>query len=320
MMIYDWFLALLAGAALDLLFGDPAWRYHPVCLIGRYISWCEKRLRFRGGDLRKSAVLLTASTVALTMGVASLLVAGASLLGRAPCLIVMALMNWMGLSARCLAKEAEGVRRALADGVEAGRTRVARIVGRDTAELTEAEIIAATVETVAENTTDGVVSPMVYAFLGGPVLLWGFKAASTLDSMVGYMDAKYRDIGWSSARLDDILNYIPARLTGPLMCLAAGMCRLDIRGAWRILRRDHACHSSPNCAWTEAAAAGALGVRLGGPHQYFGKTVEKPAIGDNTRPMERQDIRRVIGMMYTTALLAMALLGAATLMIGGIAG
>lgn len=316
----DWYLALLAGFVLDLLFGDPAWRYHPVCLIGRYIAWCEKRLRARGGNLRRSAVVLTASTVAVTMASAAALVALASLWGRVPRLVVMALMNWLGLSARCLAKEAEGVRQALARGVEAGRTQVARIVGRDTAELTEAEIIAATVETVAENTTDGVVAPMLYGFLGGPVLLWGFKAASTLDSMVGYMDPKYRDIGWSSARLDDVLNYLPARLTGPLMCLAAGLCRLDIREAWRILRRDHACHKSPNCAWSEAAAAGALGIRLGGTHQYFGKTVVKPAIGDDTRPIQRQDIRRVNRMMYITALLAMALLGVLTLVIGGIAG
>ena len=316
----DWYLALLAGFVLDLLFGDPAWRYHPVCLIGRYIAWCEKRLRFRGGNLRRSAVVLTASTVAVTMASAAALVALASLWGRAPRLVVMALMNWLGLSARCLAKEAEDVRQALARGVEAGRTQVARIVGRDTAELTEAEIIAATVETVAENTTDGVVAPMLYGFLGGPVLLWGFKAASTLDSMVGYMDPKYRDIGWSSARLDDILNYIPARLTGPLMCLAAGLCRLDIREAWRILRRDHACHKSPNCAWSEAAAAGALGIRLGGTHQYFGKTVVKPTIGDDTRPIQRQDIRRVNRMMYMTALLAMALLGLVSQLTGGIAG
>ncbi len=316
----DWYLALLAGFALDLLFGDPAWRYHPVCLIGRYIAWCEKRLRFRGGDLRKSAVLLTASTVAVTMTTSAALIALASLGGRWPCLAVMALLNWMGLSARCLAKEAEGVRQALARGVEAGRMQVARIVGRDTGELNEREIIAATVETVSENTTDGVVAPMLYGFLGGPVLLWGFKAASTLDSMVGYMDPKYRDIGWSSARLDDILNYIPARLTGPLMCLSAGLCRLNIRGAWRMLRRDHACHQSPNCAWTESAAAGALGIRLGGTHQYFGKTVVKPAIGDDTRPIQRQDIRRVNRMMYITALLTMALLGVLMLAIGGIAG
>ena len=213
----DWILALMIGFVLDLLLGDPEWLYHPVCIIGKYISFMEKKLRKRGGNLRKSAVFLTASTVLLTMAVVAVLMWLLSLIGRIPLLIGMSLLNWMGIAVTCMAKEARGVAKALDKGVDAGRTQVARIVGRDTQSLNEEEIIMATIETVAENTTDGVISPLFYAAIGGPVLLWGFKAASTLDSMVGYLDEKYRDIGWSSAKLDDVLNYLPARITALLM-------------------------------------------------------------------------------------------------------
>lgn len=183
----DRMIALLLGCVLDLLLGDPEWLYHPVRLIGRFIRFAEDRLRRRGRDLRRGAVLLAASTVALTMAAAALLLWGLSLLGRWPLLVGMALLDWMGLAAKSMGQEARGVERTLEDGLEAGRKQVARIVGRDTQSLDEAGIIRAAVETVAENTTDGVISPMVYAFLGGPVLLWGFKAVSTLDSMVGYL-------------------------------------------------------------------------------------------------------------------------------------
>ena len=306
-MLSDFALTLAAGYLLDLLLGDPAWLYHPVRVIGAYISRAEKRLRARGGNLRISAVYLTASTVLITMAAAALTLFLLSLLGRVPLLIGMVLLNWMGLAVRSMAAEAKGVYRALADGVEAGRRQVARIVGRDTQNLSEEEIIKAAVETVAENTTDGVISPMLYAALGGPVLLWGFKAASTLDSMVGYLDEKYRDIGWSSARLDDVLNFIPARLTALLMVAAAGLARLDAKNALRIVRRDHANHKSPNCAWSEAAAAGALHIQLGGTHDYFGKPVFKPTIGDAGRPARRDDILQANRLLYLTGGLMLAL-------------
>ena len=303
----DFYWALLAGCALDLLLGDPAWLYHPVCIIGKYISWCEKKLRARGGDLRRSAVLLTASTVLVTTAAAGLLIFLSGLLGRVPRLIVMALLDWMGLSAKCLAQEAVGVERALGRGIEAGRRQVARIVGRDTAALSEREVVCATIETVAENTTDGIISPMAYGLLGGPVLMWAFKASSTLDSMVGYLDEKYRDIGWSSAKLDDVWNYLPARLTGCLLSVGAALCGLDGKSAFRIMRRDHRNHKSPNCAWSEAAAAGALHVQLGGTHLYFGKPVAKPTIGDDLRAPKREDIRAAVRMMYAASGLMLAL-------------
>lgn len=298
----DYIIALLIGCALDLAIGDPEWFPHPVRFIGKYISWCEKRLRARGGDLRRSAVLLTASTVLLTMLATGIVLWLLSLAGRWPLLVGMSIINWLGLSARCLAHEGRGVKRALAEGgVEAGRKQVARIVGRDTDSLSAREIICATVETIAENTTDGVISPLIYSALGGPVLMMGFKAASTLDSMVGYLDEKYRDIGWSSARLDDVLGYIPARLCALLMCVAAGLTRLDMARAMATVRRDHANHKSPNCAWSEAAAAGALGIQLGGTHMYFGKPVVKPTIGDALREPEPVDIDRTNRLMFVAS-------------------
>ena len=304
----DWICALVIGFGLDLLLGDPEWLYHPVCIIGKYISFTEKKLRSRGGNLRRSAVFLTASTVLLTMAVVAVLLWLLSLLGRIPLLIGMSLLNWMGIAVTCMAKESQGVAKALDSGVEAGRRQVARIVGRDTQSLNEEEIIKATIETVAENTTDGVISPLLYAAIGGPVLLWGFKAANTLDSMVGYPDEKYRDIGWSSAKLDDVFNFIPARMTAVLMCAAAFLTGMDGKNAWRIVRRDHANHKSPNCAWSEAAAAGAMHIQLGGTHDYFGKPIEKPTIGDNERPAQRSDIGRANRLLYAASVLMLALI------------
>ena len=302
-------LALLAGALLDLILGDPEWFYHPVRLIGKYVSFAERRAR-RGDPppkvLRRRAVWVAGSTVLLAALATAAILALLGLWGRWPQFIGMALISWTCLSARNLADEAGGVRRALGQSLEAGRARVARIVGRDTANLTEREVLCAAIETVAENLTDGVISPMLYLALGGPVLGMAFKAASTLDSMIGYLDEKYRDVGWFAAKADDAWNYVPARIAAGLMCLSAFLLRLDGRGAVRIVRRDHANHLSPNCAWTESAAAGALGVQLGGDHAYFGRVVHKPTIGDDTRPPEGRDIPRTCAMMFVSAGLMLA--------------
>ena len=300
--------ALIAGYCLDLLLGDPEWLYHPVRLIGRYIAFAEKKLRKRGGNLRRSAVFLTVSTTLLTAGVTAGILWLLHLAGRIPFFIGMALMNWMGIAVTCMAKEAGNVGKALEKGLPEARKQVSRIVGRDTENLNEEEIIKATVETVSENTSDGVIAPLFYALLGGPVLLWIYKAVNTLDSMVGYMDEKYRDIGWSSARLDDVLNFIPARLTALLMVCAAFITGLDAKNAWRIVCRDHANHNSPNSAWSEAAAAGALHIQLGGTHQYFGKPVIKPTIGDDDRSAERNDIRRTNRLLYVASALMMGII------------
>ena len=304
--------AMLVGFALDLLIGDPEGWPHPVVWIGRYISQAEKRLRARGGNLRKSAIWLTASTALLSMAATAAALALLQLAHKWALFAGMCVVSWWTLSTKCLAVEARGVRAALETSLEQGRARVARIVGRDTSSLSEDEGVRATVETVAENATDGVIAPMLYLLLGGPVLAMGFKAVSTLDSMVGYLDAKYRDIGWSSARLDALLNYVPPRISGVWMGAAALLCGLDGKNALRVVRRDHANHLSPNCAWSEAAMAGALHIRLGGAHSYFGNIVEKPTIGDDDRPVEIEDISRAVRLLYATAIS----LAAAVLLMG----
>lgn len=295
--------ALFVGLMLDLIIGDPDGWTHPVIWIGKWISFVEKNLRKRGGNLRHSALLLTASTVLLSMICTAAVLSVLALVHKLVLFAGMCIVSWWCLSAKCLAVEAKGVTRALGVSVEKARTQVARIVGRDTAELTEEEIICATIETVAENTTDGVISPMLYLLIGGPVLAMGFKAASTLDSMVGYPDEKYRDIGWSSAKLDDLLNYIPARICGYLMCIGAFFTGMDGKNALRIMKRDHANHLSPNCAWSESAAAGAMHIQLGGTHTYFGKAVVKPTIGDHDRAVEKDDILRANKLLYASTII-----------------
>ena len=304
--------AMLVGFVLDLIIGDPEGWTHPVIWIGKWISFMEKRLRRKGGNLRRSAVVLTASTVLLSMAATAAVLGILALIHKAALFAGMCIISWWCLSAKCLAVEAKSVYRALGVSVEKGRTQVARIVGRDTTELSEEEIVCATVETVAENTTDGVISPMLYLAIGGPVLAMGFKAASTLDSMVGYLNEKYRDIGWSSAKFDDVLNYIPARICGWLMCIGAFLVKLDGKNAIRIMRRDHANHLSPNCAWSESAAAGAMHIQLGGTHTYFGKVVEKPTIGDDNRSVEKRDILRANRLLYVSS----ALMAAVTVLAG----
>ena len=311
-------LALLVGALLDIILGDPEWFPHPVRLIGRFIGFAE-RLARRGDPparaLRRRAVALGLSTVLVTALVTALILWLLRLWGRWPHFIGMVLISWTCLSARNLAQEAEGVGRALSQGLEAGRARVSRIVGRDTANLTRREVLYAAIETVAENTTDGVISPMLYLALGGPVLGMAFKAVNTLDSMVGYRNARYEHLGWFSARMDDAWNYVPARITALLMCVSAALLGMDGRRAFATVRRDHKNHLSPNCAWSEAAAAGALGVRLGGTHSYFGQTVVKPTIGDDIRLPETRDIRRVNLLMFASSGLMLGLIAAAAALI-----
>jgi len=306
--------ALLIGFVLDLILGDPEGWTHPVIWIGKWISFMEGRLRRRGGNLRRAAVVLTASTVLLAMLLTAAVMGVLAWIHEAALFIAMCVVAWWSLSAKCLAVEAKGVHRALGVSLEKGRAQVARIVGRDTAELSEEEIIRAAVETVAENTTDGVISPMLFFAVGGPIAAMGFKAASTLDSMVGYLNEKYRDIGWASAKLDDALNYIPARICAFLMCVGAFFCGMDGKNALRILRRDHANHLSPNCAWSESAAAGAMHIQLGGTHTYFGSTVYKPTIGDDDRPVARADILGANRLLYAASILTACLIA----LVGGI--
>lgn len=238
-------------------------------------------------------------TVGITAVVAALLLQGAYALHPYLGVFFAVILSWSCLAARSLHQESGLVAKALTAGdLAAARKYLSYIVGRDTAELEEPEIWRGAVETVAENTADGVIAPLLFLMLGGPVLGLAYKAVNTLDSMVGYKNAKYLLFGRASARCDDLLNFIPARLTGILMVLTASFAGLLAKNSWRIMLRDGRNHSSPNSGIPEASAAGALGVQLGGTNSYFGKPVEKPVIGDPLRPLDSKAWQGALRLMY----------------------
>jgi adenosylcobinamide-phosphate synthase len=301
-------LLIPAAFALDLLLGDPRWLPHPVVYIGACIKWLEGLLTEHVGSRRLAGVLLTALTLSATGAAASVFL---YLAAEIDPLFGWAAALWLAfttLALRSLHKESRAVVKLVEEGrPDEARQALALIVGRDTAGLSEEAVVKACIETVAENTSDGIVAPLFYLFLGGPVLAVLYKAANTLDSMVGYRNERYRELGWASARLDDLLNLIPARLTGVLMALAAWPLGLDPWGALKMMGRDARKPASPNAGFPEAAAAGALGVQLGGPASYFGKQVEKPVLGDPDRPVTVTAYRQMVRLMYLTSFLALAL-------------
>lgn len=246
-----------------------------------------------------AGLLLLILTVGITALAAELLLRVAYAIHPFAGTAVAIIVSWSCLAARSLHGESSLVAQALDNGdLPLARKQLSFIVGRDTAELTEPEIWRGAVETVAENTSDGVIAPLLFLMLGGPVLGMAYKAVNTLDSMVGYRNDKYLLFGRASARFDDLLNFIPARLTGILMVIAAPFIGLNIKNSWKIMRRDGRNHSSPNSGIPEAAAAGALGVQLGGTNYYFGKPIEKPAIGDPVRPLDGKAWQGAFRLMY----------------------
>ena len=290
---------VLAAVVLDLVLGDPRALPHPVMAIGRLISFLEPRLRRGFGNERTAGCALLVTTVGVSYATAALLLVGAYALAPDAGIAVAIYLSWVSLAARSLHLESGKVARALErDDLPGARLALSYIVGRETEQLDEREIVRGAVETVAENTGDGVIAPLCYLMLGGPALAIAYKAVNTLDSMVGYKNERYLRFGWASARFDDLANYLPARLTGMLMVLAAPVCALSGGGAWRIMRRDCRNHSSPNSGFPESAAAGALGVRLGGANRYFGSLVEKPTIGDAVKPLTLAAYGGVVRLMY----------------------
>lgn len=304
-------MAFVTGFMLDLIVGDPHSLPHPVCLIGRLISTLEKRLHTEASkgqpekERRSGAFLVL--LVLLCTGMVTLLFLAASyklhpLLGVA----VETVMTCQILATKCLRQESMKVYDCLNRGsLPDARKAVAMIVGRDTDELDEAGVIRAAVETVAENTSDGVIAPMLYTALGGPVFGFLYKAVNTMDSMIGYKNDRYLHFGRTAAKLDDVVNYLPSRISAWLMIGVSFLPGKGYNGkeAYRIYKRDRRKHASPNSAQTEAACAGALGVRLLGDASYFGKVVHKPQIGDAVREIENEDIRRVNRLLYRTAFL-----------------
>ena len=298
--------ALALGFALDIIIGDPRKFPHIVVGMGKMISLLERFLRWlfpktNGGELGGGivlAVLLPLFSLGLSWGLLYLF----WLIHPLAALAVEGLLCWQCLAARSLQKESMKVYHPLKKGdLPAARSELSMIVGRDTANLDEEETARAAVETIAENTNDGIIAPLLFMAVGGAPAGVFYKAINTMDSMVGYKNDNYLYFGRAAARLDDAVNFIPARIAALLMAASSFFCGYDAKRAWRIYRRDRKNHKSPNSAHTEAVCAGALGVQLGGDSYYFGKLVRKPTIGDSTRMIELEDIRRANRLMYWTA-------------------
>ena len=306
--------AFIAGFVLDLLIGDPHFIPHPVRLIGSLISFCDKRLNCDAGYnisekklnliKYKRGMLLAFTVIFATFAMSVIIIVAAYSINLYAGVIAEAVMTWQILATKCLRVESMRVYDALkTDGVDAGRRAVSMIVGRDTSVLDAAGVTRAAVETIAENTSDGVIAPMLYTAIGGPVLGFVYKAVNTMDSMLGYKNDKYMYFGRFAARLDDVVNFIPARISAYLMIAAAfiGGRQFDGKNAYRIFKRDRFNHASPNSAQTESVCAGALRVQLAGDAVYFGKLVKKKYIGDGLREIEYEDIKRANRLMYITA-------------------
>lgn len=303
--------ACAAGLLLDLLFGDPVWLYHPVRLIGNWISWAERQLRkVCGSHLMAAGGVLWVMTALMAFLIPFALLALAGWLHPALRFLLETFWCFQILAARSLSSESRKVYEKLKESdLPGARRAVSMIVGRDTEKLTEEGVTKAAVETVAENTSDGVTAPLIYMMIGGAPLGFLYKAVNTMDSMLGYKNDRYLYFGRLPAKMDDIFNYIPARVTGLLMTAAAFLTGLDGKNAWRIYRRDRRKHASPNAAQTESVCAGALGVQLAGDAVYFGKVYKKEFIGDALRRIEPEDIQRTGRLMYAAELLTFLLCG-----------
>jgi len=309
-------LSVLIGFLIDCLIGDPHWLPHPVMLIGKGISLCEKAARrvfpstdrglFFGG--LTTAILIPLLSAGVPFGI----LFGLWKLSPWAYFAMSSVMCWQCFAARCLKTEACKVVRVLErDGLEAARRQIGMLVGRDTDALTEEQVLRATVETVAENTSDGVIAPLLFMIPFGAVGGFFYKAINTMDSMIGYKNDRYLYFGRAAAKLDDAANFVPARVSALAMIAVAPILGLDGKNAFRVWKRDRRKHASPNSAQTESVAAGALHVELNGPASYFGRLVDKPTVGDPDRPIECADVGRACALLYGASVLLLALSEAA---------
>lgn len=302
-------IAFVLGFILDLLLGDPYFLPHPIRLMGSLITKLEKRLLVKGAERNekrefRQGILLTVIVLSSTLAITTFLLLMAYRLHYSVGIIVETLMTYQILATKCLKVESMKVYKCLKNqDLEGARKAVSMIVGRDTDILNEEEIAKATIETVAENTSDGIIAPMLYTALGGPILGFLYKGVNTMDSMIGYKNDRYLYFGRFAARLDDFLNYIPSRISAYLMIMASFILgkRFTGKQALYIYKRDNRKHASPNSAQTESVCAGALGIQLAGDACYFGKIVKKPYIGEALRSVEYEDIKRTNDLMYLTA-------------------
>ena len=300
-------LSIYTGYALDLIIGDPYSFPHPVRYIGKLISIVEKQIRkITSSDkgLKIAGFFLWFIVVGATFGITTL-VLQLFKFNKLAYFIVNTILIYTTLATKCLKDESVKIYKVLKTGdLDKSRIQLSYIVGRDTTNLNEKEIVRATVETVAENTVDGIIAPLFYGFIGGAPLAMSYKAVNTLDSTVGYKNDKYYYLGFASAKIDDIANYIPARLGVILLSLGSLFAGFNFKNALKIGIRDRKNHKSPNCAFSEGAVAGALGIQLGGTNVYFGKEVYKPTIGDKTREIEIEDIVRTNKIMYSSSIIS----------------
>ncbi|MBO4437977.1 MAG: cobalamin biosynthesis protein CobD [Spirochaetaceae bacterium] len=310
-------LAFCAGFLLDLAFGDPYWLPHPVRAIGKLISVLEKMLYGKKHSRFRGFVLVLLVCLAVELCVFAVLAAGYMVHPVLGC-VLETMMTYQLLAAKCLKVESMKVYKKLEHGtIEEARKAVSMIVGRDTENLTAEEVAKAAVETVAENTSDGVIAPMLYTALGGPVLGFLYKAINTMDSMVAYKNERYIAFGFFAAKTDDAANFVPSRISALLMIFACAFLgrSFSFKNAWRIYKRDRFNHESPNSAQTESACAGALGLRLAGPASYAGIIENKPFIGDETRKIENADIKRANKLMFAASFVCEGLCAAIMLAI-----
>lgn len=318
--MYYTLIAVCIGLILDLIIGDPQVSFHPVRLIGKLISSAEKILRkifpkSNTGELIAGIVLVIVVTL-ITTGIPLLILIFAYKLNFYLYLIIESFLCYLLFAVKSLKTESMKVYKKLNEGnIEAARHEVSMIVGRDTQSLTDRGITKAAVETVAENTSDGIIAPLFFMIIGGPALGFFYKAINTMDSMVGYKNDKYLYFGRFAAKLDDVVNYIPARLSALLMILGSYILKLDPKNAWRIFCRDRFNHASPNSAQTEAVAAGALNIQLAGNAYYFGQLVEKKAIGDDIREIEYNDIVVINRLLYVTTFLGLIIFSGLKLLV-----
>lgn len=302
-------ISLVTGYILDLIIGDPQGFPHPVRLIGNMISNVENNLRAMcrsGKDEQRAGVILWFIVVGTSFLVPFLILAACSKINIYLSISVESIMCYFILATRSLKDESMKVHDALKNkNLTDARRYLSYIVGRDTEKLNESSIAKAAVETVAENTSDGVIAPMLFIMLGGAPLGFMYKAVNTLDSMVGYKNEKFINMGRFSAIADDVFNYIPSRISAYLMIAASFLLKMDYKAAYKIYKRDRYNHKSPNSAQTESVCAGALNIMLGGSNYYGGILVEKPTIGDDIKPVEIDDVNKANKLMYVTSLLCL---------------
>ena len=311
-MKHELFCAMLLGFLLDCLLGDPRTVPHPVVCMGRLISWLEKAFRALfpktklGENLAGGCIWLVTVAVSFLIPWGLLKLAGT--VSPWLRLLLQAIFCWQVLAAKSLRQESMKVYEALKTGtIEDARYAVSMIVGRDTQALDADAVTRAAVETVAENCSDGVIAPMLYFALGGGPLAFAYKAVNTMDSMLGYVEPPYQNVGLVPARMDDVCNYLPARISGIMMLLAGGLLGLNFRNGWKIFLRDRYNHASPNSAQTESACAGLLGLRLAGDAWYHGVLHKKKYIGEALRPITPEDIPLSDRLMYATAVLTLVI-------------